>query len=74
MLRKFPIKKLQSDLEIPCLRTIIVKLDELSEESLSGGAIALPSFLNQANKANQAESAAPRQSEAEGKIRGTLMF
>lgn len=44
-----------SDLDVASLQEIAVKLDESSEEALSGGAIALPSFLNQANKAKQAE-------------------
>jgi hypothetical protein len=82
MFRKPLSKKLsQSDFEIASLQKLIVELDEPSEEAISGGAIALPSFLNQANKPKQAESEIfvsetfmARQPEAEGKIRGTLLL
>ena len=82
MFRKPLSKKLpQSGFEIESLQNFIVELDGPSAAAISGGAIALPSFLNQANKAQQVklrtfvpETFMARQPEAEGKIRGTLLL
>lgn len=51
MFRKPPSKKSsQSALEVAFLQKVVVNLDEPSQEALSGGAIAIPTLLNQTAK------------------------
>ena len=56
MFRKPPSKKSsQSALQVASLQKVVVNLDEPSEEALSGGAIALPTFPSQLIKGPQKE-------------------